>query len=149
MRECDLIAMNPRCPKQKGELWTLEYPNGEKPQLDFVMRNSASNCEAYSTFSTVGSDHRIATAKVRRSLRARNTANKNVRCNWGMLLENNNVVNRCNLEVCNRFQLLMEKVENDSANNVYKNVVTVHEESFGAPHLKEIQNKEGCTMGKQ
>ena len=39
MRECDLIAMNTRFQKRRGKLWTFEYPNGEKAQLDFVMIN--------------------------------------------------------------------------------------------------------------
>ena len=70
MRERDLIAINTRYQKRKGKLWTFEYPNGEKAQLDYIMinkkwRNSAVNYEAYSTFSTVGSDHRAVTAKIR------------------------------------------------------------------------------------
>ena len=71
-------------------------------RLDFFMinkkwTNSALNCEVYSTFPTVGSDHRIVTAKIRLSLRASTTANKKGRYTWGMLLGDNNVINRYNL----------------------------------------------------
>ena len=103
--------------------------------------NSALNCEAYSTFSTVGSDHRIVSAKIRLSLRACKTANKKVRYNWGMLLEDNDVMNRYNLEVSNRFQLLIEKEEHDSANNVYKNMVIAHEESSELHIPQKVRTK--------
>ena len=146
MRECDFIAMNTRFQKRKGKLWTFEYPNGEKAQLDFVMinkkwRNSALNCEAYSTFLTVGSDHRVVTAKIRLSLRASKTTNKKVRYNWSMLLEDNNVMKRYNLEVSNKFQLLMEKEESDSANNVYRNIVIAHQESSELHIPKKVRIK--------
>ena len=47
---------------------------GAKSQIDFIMirrkwRNSLKNCETYSSFSRIGSDHRIITAKIKLSLR--------------------------------------------------------------------------------
>ena len=59
MRERDLIAINTRYQKRKGKLWTFEYPNGEKAQLDYIMINKKWRNSA------VGSDHRAVTAKIR------------------------------------------------------------------------------------
>ena len=41
-------------------------------------RNSVKNCEAYSTFSSIGSDQRIITATIRLSLRANTQQNKRI-----------------------------------------------------------------------
>lgn len=56
--------------KPRGELWTFLSPHGLRYQLDYVLviskwHNSALNAEAYSTFASVGSDHRRVTAKIR------------------------------------------------------------------------------------
>ena len=46
-------------------------------------RNSITNVEAYSTFSSIGSDHRIVSSKVRLSLRAnRKKLPRKLRYNW-------------------------------------------------------------------
>ena len=60
--------------KREGQLWTYTYANNSKAQIDYVLinkkwKNSAMNCEAYSSFEGVSSDHRIVTAKIRLSLR--------------------------------------------------------------------------------
>ena len=48
--------------------------NGAKSQIDFIMirrkwRNSLKNCETYKSFRSIGSNHRIITAKIKLSLR--------------------------------------------------------------------------------
>ena len=48
--------------------------NGVKYQIDFITirrkwRNSLKNCEIYSSANSIGSDHRIITAKIKLSLR--------------------------------------------------------------------------------
>ena len=60
--------------KREGKLWTCTYANNSKAQIDYVLinkkwKNSAMNCEAYSSFEGVSSDHRIVRAKIRLSLR--------------------------------------------------------------------------------
>ena len=47
--------------------------SGAKSQVDYIMvrnkwRNSTKNCEAYNSFSSIGSDNRILTAKIKLSL---------------------------------------------------------------------------------
>ena len=61
--------------KPKGQLWTFEYPSGERAQIDYLIfrkkwRNSVRDSRSYSTFSSVGSDHRVVSATVKLSLRA-------------------------------------------------------------------------------
>ena len=60
--------------KKRGKLWTHTNANKSKAQIDYLFinrkwKNSVMNCEAYSTFEGVSSDHRIVTAKIRLSLR--------------------------------------------------------------------------------
>ena len=52
--------------KREGKLWTYKYANNNKEQIDYVFinkkwKNSAMNCETYSSFEGVSSDHRIIT----------------------------------------------------------------------------------------
>ena len=74
MTENRLTCLNTNFQKREGILWTYAYANNAKAQIDFVFinkkwKNSAVNCEAYSSFVGVSSDHRNVTAKIRLSLR--------------------------------------------------------------------------------
>ena len=74
MMENRLTCLNTNYQKREGNLWTYTYANNSKAQIDYVFinkkwKNSAMNCEAYSSFEGVSSDHRIVTAKIRLSLR--------------------------------------------------------------------------------
>ena len=67
-------CLNTNYQKREGKLWTYTYANNSKAQIDYVLinkkcKNSAMNCEAYSSFEGVSSDHRMVTAKIRLSLR--------------------------------------------------------------------------------
>ena len=74
MIENRLTCLKTNFQKREGKLWTYTYANKSKAQIDYIFinrkwKNSAMNCEAYSSFEGVSSDHRIVTAKVRLSLR--------------------------------------------------------------------------------
>lgn len=74
MEESNLYPANTKFMKSNNQLWTFEYPNGSRAQLDFILvrkkwRNSIKDCRAYSSFSSVGSDHRIISATVKLSFR--------------------------------------------------------------------------------
>ena len=78
MIENRLTCLNTNFQKREGKLWTHTYTNKSKVQIDYLFinrkwKNSAMNCEAYSTFEGVSSDHRIVTAKIRLSLRKKAT----------------------------------------------------------------------------
>ena len=65
-------------------MWTWEHPDGvHKVEIDHILfrgkwRKSVRNCRTYSTVE-LGSDHRIATAELRISLRVPLTDQKIVR----------------------------------------------------------------------
>ena len=69
MIENRLTCLNTNYQKREGKLWTYTYANNSKAQIDNVFKtkkwkNSAMNCEAYSSFEGMSSDHRIFTAKI-------------------------------------------------------------------------------------
>ena len=73
MIENRLTCLNTNYQKREGKLLIYTYPNNNKAQIDYVFinkkwKNSTMNCEAYSSFEGVSSDHRIVTAKIRLSL---------------------------------------------------------------------------------
>ena len=67
-QESDLIVTNTMFQKKKGKLWTyISDMTGKKSQVDYILvnrkwKNSVKNSEAYSSFSSLGSDHRIVAA---------------------------------------------------------------------------------------
>ena len=91
MTENRLICLNTNYQKRKGKLWTYTYANNSKAQIDYVFinkkwKNSAINCEAYSSFEDASSDHRIVTAKIRLSLRKNATQNATTKhYDWALL----------------------------------------------------------------
>ena len=73
MIENRLACLNTNYQKTEGKLWTYTYANNTKAQIDYVLinkkwKNSAMNCEAYSSFKGVSTDHQVVTAKMRLSL---------------------------------------------------------------------------------
>ncbi len=79
------------------------------------------NCEAYSSFEGVSSDHRILTAKVRLSLRknaTRTATNKHY--DWA-LLNNREIRDKYALALRNRFETLQEQTEKDTPNDEKEN----------------------------
>ena len=72
--EKSLCITNTMFKKRQGKLWTYEDPRSNRYQLDYILvnskcKNSVLNSEAYSSFESVGSDHRIDTVNTRLSLR--------------------------------------------------------------------------------
>ena len=59
--------------KREGKLRTYTYANNNKAQIDYIFinkkwKNNTVNCEAYSSFRGVSSNHQIVTAKIQLSL---------------------------------------------------------------------------------
>ena len=84
--------------------------------------NSALNCEAYSSFDGVSSDHRIVTAKIQLSLQ-RNTTTVHYDCS---LLNNRDIGDKYALTLRNKFDALQEKSETHTPNDEYENFVNAH-----------------------
>ena len=74
--EHGLLAANTLFKKRLGKRWTFrDRGTNTLRQLDYVLvrrkwRSSVLNAEPYSSFHTVGSDHRVVTVRLRLSLRA-------------------------------------------------------------------------------
>ena len=87
-QEKDLFITNVTYQKREGKLWTFRDPRNLKYQLDYILikrkwRNSLKNVEAYGTFESVGSDHRVVVAKLRLSLRSNvKQPEQSVRYDW-------------------------------------------------------------------
>ena len=94
-----LTCLNIKFQKREGKLWTYTCANNTKPQIDFVFinkkcKNSAMNCEAYSSFEGVSSDHRIVTAKIRLSPRKNPTRTTTTKHYDRALLNNKDIRDR-------------------------------------------------------
>ena len=87
------------------------------------------NCEAYSTFEGVSSDHRIVTAKIRLSLRKNATRTATTKHYDWALLNNRDIRDKYALEWRNRFETLQEKTE-VTPNDEYENFVEAHQQNL-------------------
>ena len=111
-----LTCFNTNYQKREGKLWTYTYANNSKAQIDYVFinkkwKNSALNCEAYSSFEGASSDHRIVTAKIRLTLRKNATQTATTKYYDLALLNNRDIRDKYVLELRNKFETLQEKEE--------------------------------------
>ena len=97
--------------KREGKLWTYTYGNKTKALIEFVFinkkwKNSAVNCEAYTSFVGVSSNHRIVTAKIRLSLRKNATVTTTtIHYEWA-LLNNKDIRDKYIIALRNKFEAL-------------------------------------------
>ena len=113
----DLVAVNTYFQKASRKLWTCQYPNGSKGQVDYILVRkkwvrSVSNAQSYaSTFSTICSDHKAVTAKVKLRLRAPKKQQSDFRAiNFRSLLGKKDLQNQYSVEVHNRFTSLIDNL---------------------------------------
>ena len=72
--EFNLLVANGQFQKRPGKLWTFkDRATDSLRQLDYILirkkwRNSLMDAEAYNSFSTVGSDHRVVCTRLKLSL---------------------------------------------------------------------------------
>lgn len=131
LSEFGLIATNTQFRKKKGKLWTFrDRASDDLRQLDYILvrqkwRNSVHNSEAYNTFNTVGSDHRVVSAKVKMSLRT-SKHNKKVRFDWQQLTKSSEMQERYTVTVRNRYQVL----ESDDNGTRYEKFVEANKEAM-------------------
>ena len=74
VEEFNVVASNTRFMKPLCKLWSFEHPNGQRAPLDFIVVrkkwiNSVRDTQAYSSFCSVHSDHRIVSIKIILSIR--------------------------------------------------------------------------------
>ena len=116
MIENRLTCRNTNYQKREGKLWTYTYANNSKAQIDYVFinrkwKNSAMNCDAYSNFEGVSSDHPIVTAKIRLSLRKNTTRTATTKHYDWALINNRYIRDKYEVELRNRFETLQEETE--------------------------------------
>ena len=104
MIENRLTCLNTNYQKREGKLWAYTYANNSKAQIEYVFinrkwKNSAMNCEAYSSFEGVSFDHRIVTGKLRLSLRKNATRTVTTRRYDWALLNNRDIRDKYALEL--------------------------------------------------
>ena len=87
------------------------------------------NCEAYSSFDGVSSDHRIVTVKIRLSLRNDAIRTTTTIHYDRVLLNNKDIRDKYVLALRNKFHALQEKTEILNLNDEYKNFVNAHLEA--------------------
>ena len=89
--EKDLTITNTHFQKKQGKLWTyISDMNGSKSQVDYILirrkrKNTVKNVEAYNTFASIGSDHRVLTARLKLNLRAGKQPPRKVNYDWKAL----------------------------------------------------------------
>ncbi|XP_072022739.1 uncharacterized protein [Amphiura filiformis] len=130
--EKNLIIANTQFRKKAGKLWTFTSPGGNKYQLDYILirrkwRNSLQNAEAYNTFASVGSDHRIVSARIRLSLRKSKTLPRKSQFDWKSLSTDRNIQKRYTIEVHNRFEILEDMEE--TATDKYSRHIAANKEA--------------------
>ena len=126
MIENRLTCLSTNYQKREGKLWTYTYANNSKSQIDYVFinkkwKNSAMDCEAYSSFEGVSSNHRIVTAKIRLSLWKNATRTATTKHYDWALLNHRDIRDKYVLKLRNRF-----KTEKGTLNDEYENSVNVH-----------------------
>ena len=140
--EKSLCITNTLFQKRKGKLWTFEDPKGIRYQLDFILvnskwKNSVLNSEAYSSFESVGSDHRIITARIRLSVRVTKAPAPKKRHDWMQLRFNPDIREKFSVELRNRFSELND--ESSSATSQFDALVKAkdHAAAETLPLLKK------------
>ena len=140
--ETDLIITNTAFQKRKGKLWTfLSDMKGSKSQIDYIFmnkkwKNSVKNVEAYSSFTSTGSDHRIVIATLKLSLRKCKTPPRGKKYDWNVL-KDNNLQDRYAVLVRNRYAQL--SCENDTVTESYQHFMQANNEA--ADELIPVKRK--------
>ena len=111
MEKYQLLAANSQFRKKIGKLWTWMSPHMTKHQLDYILvrkkwRKSIRNYEVYTTFISLGSDHRIVVVNVTLSLRAsKQIAKRKPKYIWSDLRDQDKLQERYAVEVRNKFNI--------------------------------------------
>jgi len=127
MLESELFATNTMFMKKSNKLWTFQSPNGSKSQIDYILvrkkwKNSVHNAQSYSSFSSVGSDHRIVSANIFLSLRSSKKSKPNPMKNidWHRVHNDQELCSTYAIEVKNRYDLLSQP--DDDIEKKYSNL---------------------------
>ena len=126
MDEYNLFSSKCSFMKPRSRLWTFEYPTGARAQLDYILfrkkwRNSVKDSRSYSSFSSIGSDHRIVLVTIKLSLRSskRSKPHPMKSIDWRKVAQDKNLSHQYAVEVKNRFELLHDEINQDNVDESY------------------------------
>ena len=131
--ESNLVITNTTLQKRPGKLWTyLSDMTGSKTQIDYILinkkwKNSLKNVEAYSSFSSLGSDHRIVTARLKLSLRTSKTLSREKQYDWSVLKSDSDLQSQYTILVRNRFEELYS--DGQTATEKYQHLIDANGEA--------------------
>ena len=131
-QEAGLVITNIHRQKKRGKLWTfISDMSGTKSQVDFILvnkkwKNSIKDCEAYNTFSSIGSDHRIVTAKVKLSLRTAKAPQLKPKYDRSAL-RNPEISELYTIAVRNKYEALCQ--EDETVTETYAHLMKANEEA--------------------
>ena len=91
-------------------------------------KNSLKNCQAYSSFARIGSDHCILSAKLRLSLRSKAVTPRKENYDWSLLKSDQVLPNRNSIQLHNRFSIIQNELK-DTIDDKYQNFITANKEN--------------------
>ncbi|XP_072123388.1 uncharacterized protein [Mobula birostris] len=145
IQEHSLIAANTQFKKRAGKLWTYENRASIcRKQLDYILvrtkwRNCVINTEAYSTFNSVSSDHRVVSMQVRLSLRQPKATGPKEKIDWKAFSSHPILQAQYTVEVRNRFGPL-ERREEEAATDCYQWLIATQTDATKSlPTVKQIK----------
>ena len=142
IHEAGLVVANTSFQKKKGKLWTfMSDMSNTKTQVDFIMvnkkwKNTVKDCEAYNTFASMGSDHRIVTAKLKLSLRTSKAPPRKINYDW-TVLRNVELSDLYTVSIKNKYASLCK--DNESITETYAHLITANKET--AKELLPLKKK--------
>ena len=156
-----LEATNHRFEKRRGKLWTyLSDMTLTKAQIDYICirkkwRNTLKNTEAYESFKSMGSDHRVVICKLKLSLRKSKTPPRQIRYDYSTLKSDGELQIKFAVEVSNRYSCLSGKDEDvqdikeeeesgSSATETYNKFVAAVQEASKLLLPKKQRRKQTC-----
>ena len=130
--EKSLCIVNTTFEKREGKRWTYEGPKGDRHLIDYILVNSkwinsVRNAEAYSSFASVGSDHRIITMVVQLSLRVTKPPTSKKSYDWKLLRNDQDLQSSFKIELRNRFNQLY--VEDASSTDQYNAFIEANKDA--------------------
>ena len=146
-KEKELVVTNTLFQKKSGKKWTWMSPSGEKYLIDYILvckkwKSSVVNTEVYNTFSSIGSDHRIVTMKVRLSLRApKSKTPARTKYDWRAFSESSELQDRYTLIVRNRFEALKVDQNPVTANDTYECFVAANKTAMDKVVPKKVREQ--------
>ena len=137
--ENGLICLYPKFQKRKGKLLTYTYAVNAKA-------NRVLNWDVKYSFVGVSSNHRIVTAKIRLS-RSWNTAyiTSTIHYAWP-LLNNEDVCDKYNITLRNKFEALLEITEILTPDDEYENFVNDYTEAATEYIPNKVRTKHRVTL---